>query len=117
MDPYYLEILEVSDSAVPLDQDHFHASIKDPSLNVICHSSMTEYPAVIYEIWRAGISQDILKQVFLQASYNWKGLYETTSEVTATYEDLQLQCKMSVIILPGQDGCRVLFTTSSPHAA
>ncbi|KAF8234125.1 hypothetical protein L208DRAFT_1394618, partial [Tricholoma matsutake] len=74
----------------------FALASRTPSLNVVCHSPMMEYPAVIYKIWCAGISPDILglieqQQVgvwdsLLQASYSWKELYKTTSEVTANLQ-------------------------------
>jgi hypothetical protein len=93
MDPYDLEILEAGDPAVPLIKIIFALASRTPSLNVVRHSPMTEYPAVIYEIWCAGISPDILGPIeqqqagvwdsLLQASYGWKELYKTTSEVTA----------------------------------
>jgi hypothetical protein len=96
MDPYDLRILEASTSAVSLIKIVFTLAARTPSLNVVCHTPMKEYPAVIYEIWCTGISPDILGLIkqehvgiwnsLLHASYGWKELYRTTSEVTA---DLQ----------------------------
>jgi len=93
MDPYDLEILEAGDPAVPLIRIVFALAARTPSLNVVRHNPTKEYPAVIYEIWCAGISPDILGPIeqqqvgiwdsLLQASYGWKELYKATSEVTA----------------------------------
>ncbi|KAF8223321.1 hypothetical protein L208DRAFT_1317347, partial [Tricholoma matsutake] len=93
MDPYDLEILATGDPAVPLIKIIFALASRTPSLNVVRHSPTREYPAVIYEIWCAGISPDILGPIeqqqagvwdsLLQASYGWEELYKTTSEVTA----------------------------------
>jgi hypothetical protein len=93
MDPYNLNILKAGDPAVPLIKIVFALAARAPSLNVVRHSPTKEYPAVIYEVWCAGISPDILGPIeqqqvgiwdsLLQASYGWKELYMTTSEVTA----------------------------------
>jgi hypothetical protein len=93
VDPYGLGILEEGDPAVPLIKVVFALAAKKPSLKVVRHDPTRDYPAVVYEIWCAGISPDILRpidrqevgiwQALLQASYGWKELYKTTSEVTA----------------------------------
>ena len=93
MDPRDLEILGTGDLAVPLIKIIFALAARTPSLNVVRHDPTKEYPAVVYEIWCAGISPDILGPIeqqevgiwdsLLQASYGWKELYKTTSEVTA----------------------------------
>ncbi len=93
MDPYDLGILEAGADAVPLIKIVFALAARTPSLTVVRHSPTTNYPAVIYEIWCADISPDILGPIerqqvgiwdsLLQASYGWKELYKTTSEVTA----------------------------------
>jgi hypothetical protein len=93
MDPYDLKMIEADAPAVPLIKIVFALAARTTSLNVVCHSPMKEYPAVIYEIWCAGMSPDILGPIkqqqvgvwdsLLQASYGWKELYKTTSEVTA----------------------------------
>jgi hypothetical protein len=93
MDPYDLEILEVDASAIPLIRIVFALAARTPSLNIVHHSPTKGYPAVIYEIWCAGISPDILGPIeqqhlgiwdsLLQASYGWKELYKIPSEVTA----------------------------------
>ena len=92
MDPYDLEILEAGAPAVPLIKIVFALAARTPSLNVVRRSSTKEYAAVIYEIWCAGISPDLLRPIeqqqvgiwdsLLQASYGWKELYKTSSEVT-----------------------------------
>jgi hypothetical protein len=93
IDPYDLGIFEEGDPAVPLIKVIFALAAKEPSLKVVRHDPTKDYPAVVYEIWCAGISPDILGpidrpevgiwQALLQASYVWKELYKTTSEVTA----------------------------------
>jgi hypothetical protein len=60
-----------------------------PYLNVVRNEPTNEYGAVVYEIWCAGISPDILGPIehehasiwdaLLEASYSWKELYKTTS--------------------------------------
>jgi hypothetical protein len=94
MDPYDLEILKEGDHAVPLIKIVFALAASDPSLNVVRHPPTKNYPAVVYEIWCAGLSPDILGPIIpqetgiwdslLQASYGWKELYKTTSKVSAT---------------------------------
>jgi hypothetical protein len=94
MDPYDLEVLEEGDPAVPLIKIVFALAAKLPSLNVVRRAPTKDYPAVVYEIWCAGLSPDILGPIIpqetgiwdslLQASYGWKELYKTTSSVTAT---------------------------------
>ena len=94
MDPYNLEVLEDGDPAVPLIKIVFALAARIPSLNVVRRAPTKDYPAVVYEIWCAGLSPDILGPIvpqetgiwdsLLQASYGWKELYKTTSSVTAT---------------------------------
>jgi len=79
--------------AVPLIKIVFALAASTPSLNVVCHVPTNEYPAVIYEIWCAGISPGILGPIeqeqmdiwdsLLQASYGWQEIYKTPLEVTA----------------------------------
>ena len=93
MDPYDIGILEEGAPALPLIKIVFALAARIASLNVVRHSPTKEYPAVVYEIWCAGISPDILGPVeqqhagiwdaLLQASYGWKELYNAPSEVTA----------------------------------
>jgi hypothetical protein len=93
MDPYDIGILEEDTPVIPLIKIVFALAARTPSLNVVRHPPTEEYPAVIYEIWRAGISPEILGPVekqqeciweaLLQASYSWNELYKTTSQVTA----------------------------------
>jgi hypothetical protein len=88
MDSYSLGILEPGDGAVPLIKIVFALAAKTPYLNVVRHRPTKDYDAIMYEIWCAGISPDILGPVqdqdvgtwdaLLQASYGWKDLYETT---------------------------------------
>jgi hypothetical protein len=94
MDPYDLEVLEEGDPAVPLIKIVFALAARIPSLNVVRRAPTKDYPAVVYEIWCAGLSPDILGPIIpqetgiwdslLQASYGWKELYKTPSDVTAT---------------------------------
>ena len=93
VDPYDLGILNKGHAAVPLIKVVFALAAKKPLLKVDRHDPTVAYPAVVYEIWCAGISPDILGpierqelaiwQSLLRASYGWKELYETTSEMTA----------------------------------
>lgn len=92
MDPYDLAILKQGENAVPLIKIVFALAAKSPSLNVIRYDPHSEYGAVVYEIWCAGMSPDILGPIehqevgvwdgLLQASYGWKELYKTTSPVS-----------------------------------
>ncbi len=80
MDPYNLGVLEEGDAAVPLIKIVFALAAKTPSLNVVRRAPTKEYAAVVYEIWCAGLSPDILGPVIPQ----WKEQYKTTSQVTAS---------------------------------
>jgi len=94
MDPYELGVLEDGDPAVPLIKIVFALAAKTASLNVVRRAPTNDYPAVVYEIWCAGLSPDILEPIIaqetgiwdslLQASYGWKELYKTTSKVAVT---------------------------------
>ena len=93
MDPYDLGILGKRDAPVPLIKIIFALAAKTPCLNVICHLPTSEYDAIVYEIWCAGISPLIFGPIeehevgtwysLLQASYGWKELFKGTSAVTA----------------------------------
>ena len=94
MEPYDLSVLEEDDPAVPLIKIVFALAAGTPSLNVVRRVPTKDYPAVVYEIWCAGLSPDILGPIIpqeiriwdslLQASYGWKDLYKTTSKTAAT---------------------------------
>jgi hypothetical protein len=94
MDPYELGVLEENDSAVPLIKIVFALAARKSSLSVVRRAPTNDYPAVVYEIWCAGLSPDILGPIIpqetgiwdslLQASYGWKELYKTKSKATAT---------------------------------
>lgn len=93
MDPYDLGILEEGTPAVPLIKIVFALASKVPSLNIVRRNPTKKYHAIVYEIWCAGISPEILGPVeegkvgiwdaLLQASYGWKELYNTGNPVTA----------------------------------
>jgi hypothetical protein len=87
MDVYKLRILKEGDAAVPLIKIVFALAARTPSITVDRHPpSTTGYNAVVYDIWCAGLSPDILKAVeptqatiwdaLLQASYGWRSIYE-----------------------------------------
>ncbi|KAK2461413.1 hypothetical protein APHAL10511_005876 [Amanita phalloides] len=88
MNPYELKILREGDPAVPLIKIVFALAAKAPSLHVVRHDQSEGYHNVIYEIWCAGISPDILGAIeqqkvdiwksLLQASYGWQELYKAT---------------------------------------
>ena len=94
MEPYDLGILEEGDPSVPLIKIVFALAARKPSLNVVRRAPTKEYGAMVYEIWRAGLSPDILQPIIsqetgvwdslLQASYGWKELCKTASDATAT---------------------------------
>lgn len=94
MKPYDLGILEEGDPSVPLIKIVFALAARKPCLNVVRRAPTKEYGAVVYEIWCAGLSPDILQPIIsqetgvwdslLQASYGWKELYKTASDVMAT---------------------------------
>jgi hypothetical protein len=94
MDLYDLGVLEEVDPAVPLIKIVFALAAKTPSLNVVRRGPTKDYPAVVYEIWCAGLSPYILGPIIpeetgiwdslLQASYGWKELYKTASKVSVT---------------------------------
>ena len=93
MDPYKLAILKEPDKPVPLIKIVFALAAKTPSLNVVRRPPSDVYDAVVYEIWCAGISQEILGSVenaqeptwaaLVQASYGWKAIYQGTGEEQA----------------------------------
>ena len=88
MDVYKLKILKEGEIAIPLIKIVFALAARTPSLTVVRHSPSIDYNAVVYEIWCAGISPDILHAVepsqantwaaLLQASYGWKMIYGGT---------------------------------------
>jgi len=61
---------------------------KRPSLTVVRKEPSEEYPALIYEIWCARLSSEILGPIedasiwnaLLQASYGWKEIYKAPSK-------------------------------------
>ncbi|KAK2464489.1 hypothetical protein APHAL10511_003468 [Amanita phalloides] len=87
MDPYKLEILGARDCAVPLIKIVFALAARRPSLHVVRHDRTEKYNNIVYEIWCAGLSPEILGPItqqrasvwdsLLQASYGWKALYKT----------------------------------------
>ena len=92
MDPFDLAIIKKGEDAVPLIKIIFALGAKTPYLNVKRHHPTAEYGAVVYEIWCAGVSPDILGPVehqdadvwnaLLEASYGWKKRYDSTSALT-----------------------------------
>ena len=92
MNPYELGILKKGAPAIPLIKIVFALAEKTASLTVVRHDATTNYAAVVYEIWCAGISPHILTPIvqqevgiwhaLLQASYGWRELYKTMSDVT-----------------------------------
>ncbi|EDR09449.1 uncharacterized protein LACBIDRAFT_326243 [Laccaria bicolor S238N-H82] len=110
MDPYNLKILKDNDRAVPIIKIVFALAAKKPSLKVVRKNASASYQAIIYEIWCAGLSPEVLHPVkekgvweaLLQASYGWKALYATPSDVAkklrqsatpgATQEDGHYSC-------------------------
>jgi hypothetical protein len=91
MDPYKLGILDSNDPAIPVIKITFALAAKTPGLHVVRHKSDQNYNAVVYEIWCAGLSPEILQPIsteyigmwnaLLQASYGWKELYKGGSKV------------------------------------
>jgi len=86
MDVYKLRILKEGDAAVPVIKIVFALAARTPSLTVVKCPPSINYNAVVYEIWCAGISPEILNAVepsqantwtaLLQASfYGWKDIY------------------------------------------
>lgn len=86
MDPHELGILGEHDGAIPLIKIVFALAARKPAL----HVARTEQDGIIvYEIWCAGISPNILAPIeernvpvwdaLLQASYGWKDLYSKAS--------------------------------------
>ena len=92
MDPYFLKILKPDDAPIPLVKIVFALAAKKPSLTVVRKPASDEYNAIVYEIWCAGISPDILGAIeytqatsweaLLQASHGWMSIYRTASTVT-----------------------------------
>ena len=66
MEPYDLGILEEGDPSVPLIKIVFALAARKPSLNVVWRAPTKEYGAVVYEIWCAGLSPDILQPIISQ---------------------------------------------------
>jgi len=89
MDPYTLRILREGDAAIPVIKIVFALAARKPALKVVRRPATDGYNAVVYEIWCAGISPDILGPIekekagvwdaLLQASYGWKDLYNKAS--------------------------------------
>ncbi|EDR02266.1 uncharacterized protein LACBIDRAFT_295447 [Laccaria bicolor S238N-H82] len=89
MNPHDLNILEDKGCAVPIIKIVFALAAKKPLLKVVRKNASASYRAVIYEIWCAGLSPDVLLPIkekgvweaLLQASYGWKSLYETPLDI------------------------------------
>ncbi|EDQ98420.1 uncharacterized protein LACBIDRAFT_335978 [Laccaria bicolor S238N-H82] len=89
MNPHNLNILEDKGCAVPIIKIVFALAAKKPLLKVVRKNASASYRAVIYEIWCAGLSPDVLLPIkekgvweaLLQASYGWKSLYETPLDI------------------------------------
>jgi hypothetical protein len=89
MNPYKLNILRKHDKPVPLIKIVFALAAKISSLKIVRRPPSVKYNAVVYEIWCAGISQEILGcveieqettwEALVQASYGWKAIYEGTT--------------------------------------
>jgi hypothetical protein len=112
MDPYDLGILDKGCAAVPLFKIVFALAARVPSLHVVRHNPTSSYNAVVYEIWCAGISPNVLSPIekqevgvwdsLLQASYGWKELYKGTSAVTA---DLRRSAAPGAALHSGHYSC------------
>ena len=109
-----LTILEEGDPSVPLIKIVFALAARKPSLNVVRRAPTKEYGAGVYEIWCAGLSPDILQPIIsqetgvwdslLQASYGWKEMYKTASDVTAILRKSATPgAEIPVIIPVGRD--------------
>jgi len=92
MDPYNPGILEKTrDKPVPLIKIIFALAAKTASLHVTRLDPSPEYDAVVYEIWISGLSSNFLAPIkdnqaniwedLLQASYGWKDIYKTETDV------------------------------------
>jgi len=89
MDPYSLRILDANQPAVPLIKIVFALAAKKPRLDVVRYEPTEDYDAIVYEIWCAGLSPDILGPIsdqqaslwdaLLNASYGWRELYKGLS--------------------------------------
>lgn len=109
IEPHDLGILEEGNPSVLLIKIVFALAARKPSLNVVWHTPTKEYGAIVYEIWCAGLSLDILQPIIsqetgvwdslLQASYGWKGLYKTASDVfQPSYGNLQLRVQHEILV-------------------
>jgi hypothetical protein len=86
MDVYELQILKKGDTAIPLIKVVFALAAKTPALKVVRHAASSEYNAIVYDIWCAGISPATFNVVealqsdtwaaVLQASYGWQAIYK-----------------------------------------
>ena len=90
MDPYQLGILNAGDAAIPLIRIFFALAAKSPRLVVARHAPTSNYNAIVYDIWCAGISSQVLNPVnpeadiwdaLVQASYGWEDLYKAKSNI------------------------------------
>lgn len=93
MDPYATGVLEAGDAAtrpVPLIRIFLALATKKPCLKVTRHSPSSSYGAIVYDIWCAGPSHEVLNPIqhlgLLRASYRWQQLYTAK---TSTERDLR----------------------------
>lgn len=91
MDLYDRGILQAGDAAVPVIRIFFALAARTPCLHVTRHDPSSTYDAVIYDIWCAGLSPEVLNPIkghttdiwhgLLQASYGWENTYKAGSDV------------------------------------
>ncbi|KAF8324798.1 hypothetical protein F5887DRAFT_1022029 [Amanita rubescens] len=91
MNPYKLGVLDEGDAPVPLVRIFFALGAKTSSITVTRHATLPGYNAIVYDIWVSGLSPDFLKPIdrsqtvvwngLLQASYGWKEIYKTETDV------------------------------------
>lgn len=86
MDVYKLKILKEGAPAIPLIKIVFALAAKDPSLSVTRRPPSSDYNAIIYEIWCAGISPDIFTAVERSQAGIWAGLLRASCGWGSIYQ-------------------------------
>ncbi|KIL67871.1 hypothetical protein M378DRAFT_9131 [Amanita muscaria Koide BX008] len=88
MNPYQLDILKDNVAPPPMIRIVFALASATPLVHVNRSEPSNEYNNIIYDIWIAGITPNVLRPIdpnlqdtwkaLLQASYGWKNLFQAT---------------------------------------
>jgi hypothetical protein len=93
MDVYELNILEKGDAAIPRIKIVFALAAKKPSLHVRRRLPSSDYNAIVYEIWCAGISSETFNAVETSQETIWSALLEASYDRQTICEGWMNRCR------------------------